>query len=147
MLQDAYKRLDGIIEFLPDATFVINNSGHVVSWNKAVQQMTGIPKKAIIGKGNYEYAITFYGERRPILIDIVLLPSSEITRYKINYDKLEWRGDILYGENYNPKVYSCKGAHLWTTASKLYDTGGHVVGAIATLRDITERKQIENELS
>jgi hypothetical protein len=32
----------------------------------------------MIGKGDYAYAVPFYGESRPILIDIVLMPQKEI---------------------------------------------------------------------
>jgi hypothetical protein len=33
--------------------------------------MTGVKGQDILGKGNYEYALPVYGERRPILIDYV----------------------------------------------------------------------------
>ena len=39
--------------------------------------MTGIQATEMLGKGDYEYALPFYGERRPILIDLVLLPRQE----------------------------------------------------------------------
>jgi PAS domain S-box-containing protein len=58
--------------FLPDATFAIDTNGVVIAWNRAMEKMTGVPADQIPGKGNYEYAIPFYHERRPILIDLVL---------------------------------------------------------------------------
>ena len=54
--------------FLPDATLVIDRQGKVIAWNKAIEEMTGIPVAETVGKGDYEYAIPFYGVRRPILI-------------------------------------------------------------------------------
>jgi PAS domain-containing protein len=53
-----------IIEFLPDATFVINQKGEVIAWNRAIERITGIKKDDMLGKGDYEYAIPFYGKRR-----------------------------------------------------------------------------------
>ncbi|HET6581234.1 MAG TPA: PAS domain-containing protein, partial [Methanoregula sp.] len=59
---------DAIIDFLPDATFVIDLDGRVIAWNNAMEALTGVPAEAMLGKGNYEYALPFYKERRPILI-------------------------------------------------------------------------------
>ena len=36
-----------------------------------------------------------------------------------------------------------KGAYLWGIAAPLYDRSGSIIGAIESIRDITERKQME----
>ena len=72
------RRLTDIINFLPDATLVIDGEGHVIAWNRAIEEMTGIPAEEMLGKGDYEYAIPFYGERRPILVDLVFRPREEL---------------------------------------------------------------------
>ena len=41
----ALQRLMDIIEFLPDATFVIDQDKKVIAWNKAIEEMTGIKKE------------------------------------------------------------------------------------------------------
>jgi PAS domain S-box-containing protein len=64
----AERRLNDIIEFLPDATLVIDKDGKVIAWNRAIESMTGVRSEEMLGKGNYEYALPFYGDRRPILI-------------------------------------------------------------------------------
>jgi len=69
-LRTSQQRLSQIINFLPDATFVIDNEGKVVTWNHAMERMTGVKAEEILGKGNHEYAVPFYGERRPTLIDL-----------------------------------------------------------------------------
>ena len=74
-LREANRRLDTIVEFLPDATFMINNNGQVAAWNNAIEAMTGISRNEMLHKGNNEYAIPFYGDRRPILIDLVMSSS------------------------------------------------------------------------
>ena len=76
-LRESEQRLADVIEFLPDATFVIDREGKVIVWNRAVEEMTGIAAEDILRKGDHEYAIPFYGERRPILIDLVLTPRKE----------------------------------------------------------------------
>ena len=45
---------------------VIDREGKVIAWNKAIEDMTGVRAEEMLGKGNYEYAIPFYGERRPM---------------------------------------------------------------------------------
>ena len=70
-LQAAHEQFKGIIEFLPDATFVIDREGKVIAWNRAIEEMTGVPKEKMIGVGDYAYAVPFYGEPRPMLINLV----------------------------------------------------------------------------
>jgi PAS domain S-box-containing protein len=143
-LHEARRRQDEIIEHLPDATFVIDADRKVVAWNRAIEEMTGILKEEMIGKGNYEYAIPFYGERRPILIDMAFLPDEEFE--KREYDVVRRIADTLYGEVYVPKTYGGKGAYLSATASRLRNAAGNVTGAIECIRDITERKHFEKTL-
>ena len=54
-LSDSEHRLADIINFLPDATFAIDTEGHVISWNRAIEEITGIPAREMLGKGDYEY--------------------------------------------------------------------------------------------
>ncbi len=144
--KDVRRQMEQIIEHLPDATFVINERGEVVFWNKAIEEITGILKEQMIGRDNFEYAIPFYGERRAILIDLPLLHESEYDKLKNNYDFIRQEGNTLLGEVYVPKSYSGKGAYLLGSASKLLDLQGNTVGAIQSIRDITERKRMEEQL-
>ncbi|MEI6153264.1 MAG: PAS domain S-box protein [Deltaproteobacteria bacterium] len=70
-LLSSRKQLSDIIEFLPDATFVIDKDKKVIAWNRALEQLTGVKKEDILGKGDQAYSIPFYGGKRPILIDLV----------------------------------------------------------------------------
>ncbi len=141
-LQETQRRMADIISFLPDPVFVIDHESKVIAWNRAIAEMTGIKAEAMLGKGNYEYALPFYGERRPILVDLVALPENELTQ---KYASLKREGSILIGETYVPQLRG-KEAFLSATASALHDSQGHVVGAIEVIRDITPRRQMEEEL-
>ena len=141
-LLESEQRLMDIIDFLPDATFVIDREGKVVAWNRAIEAMTGILAEDMIGKGDYEYALPFYGSRRPILIDLVLKADREI---ESKYDHIEKKGRALMGEAYMPNIWG-RTVYLVGSATVLYDPQGNVFGAIESIRDITERKQAEDSL-
>jgi PAS domain S-box-containing protein len=142
-IKESERRLTDIINFLPDATLVIDKQGKVISWNKAMEEMTGIPADAMVGKGEYEYSIPFYGERRPILIDRVFNDTEELRK---NYPFIQKEGNKFFSEIYIPRLFGGKGAYLWFIVAPLYDTRGTVIGAIETIRDITTRKLAEDAL-
>ncbi|HAJ25694.1 MAG TPA: hypothetical protein DCG53_00340 [Syntrophus sp. (in: bacteria)] len=142
-LKDYQRNLADVINFLPDATFVIDKDGIVTAWNNAMASMTGIKAEEMIGKGNYEYAIPFYGERRPIIIDLILSENEEFLRK--SYDAINCQEAVLSGEVYVPEIFGGKGAYLWGNASRLYNASGEVIGAIQSIRDITERRKAEEE--
>ncbi len=142
-LRLAHRQLQNIVEFSPDPTFVIDRDKKVIAWNRAIEEMTGVRKEEILGQGDYAYALPFYGERRPVLIDMVDCPISKI---KERYEKSGIEDRIRYVETYIPSIYGGKGAYVWATASALCDQDGNLVAAIESVRDISDRKQAENAL-
>ena len=95
-----------------------------------------------MGKGNYEYALPFYGERRPVLIDLVREWNPE---YEKKYLSIKKDGNKLVSESYHPNLGN-GGVHLSGNASLIHDADGQVAGAIESLRDTTEQKRMEEEL-
>jgi diguanylate cyclase (GGDEF)-like protein/PAS domain S-box-containing protein len=142
-LQTALHQVMDIIEFLPDPTFVIDREKKVIAWNRAIEEMTGVPKKNIIGKGDCEYAFPFYGLPKQMLIDTVLEGDKNSGNLKSDPEKKE---AAIITEIYVPCLYNGNGAYLWSAVSPLYDSGGNLVGAIESFRDITERKEMEKQL-
>ena len=139
-LKESERHLADIINFLPDPTFVIDVDGKVIAWNCAIEALTGIKANEILGKGNYEYALPFYSERRPMLIDLVL---SSQPCFEKSYASIKRSKDgNLSGEAYMPNLKSGE-VYLFGTASALYDSDGNISGAIESIRDITERKNAE----
>jgi len=139
-VSESRKRLADILNFLPDAMLAIDNEGRVIAWNDAIERMTGVSAGDILGKGDYEYSLPFYGERRPILIDLLLSEHPEIEK---RYDYVHRHGDRLTTEVFSPLLFMGKGAYLWGTATPLYDPDSNRIGAVEVIRDITERKQTE----
>ncbi|MDP2797669.1 MAG: PAS domain S-box protein, partial [Methanoregula sp.] len=142
-LRESARLMTNIINFLPDATFAINSDGRVIAWNRAMEKMTGVSADSMIGKGDYEYSLPFYGERRPILIDLILSRDETIASH---YITIEEEGTNLNSEDFVPGLNSGRGAYLWFTASPLIDSHGSVIGAIESFRDITTNKNRQTEL-
>lgn len=140
-LLESQQRLSEIIDFLPDATFAIDRDGKVMAWNRAIEEMTGVDSESVLGKGNYEHAVHFYGIRRPMVLDLVFQPDEEI---RDRYHYIMKEGDILTAEadvpikGGSPRILSGK-------ARPLYDSKGTIVGAIQSFRDVTEQRQAERE--
>jgi PAS domain S-box-containing protein len=137
---ESERRMTDIISFLPDATLVIDKNGIVLAWNRAMEEMTGVPAEQMIGKGNYEYALPFYHERRPITVDLVLHDDPAIVA---KYPFMQKEGRSRRSELFIPHLNNGSGAYLWFKASPLYDGDGNLTGAIESIRDITERKVAE----
>ena len=143
-LKEEHRHLQAIIDFLPDPTMVIDKTGRVTAWNRAIERMTGVKAEEMIGKGDYEYSLPFYGERRPILVDLALIPDEAFMAS--HYDEINRQDAVLAGEVFTPETYGGKGAYLWATASRLFDADGNVIGAVESIHDITKRKSLETAL-
>jgi PAS domain S-box-containing protein len=134
------RRLTDIVEFLPDATFVVDAKRRIIAWNRAMERMSGVPKQDVLGKGDFEYALPFYGERRPILIDLMFEDDPSVAE---KYDNLRREDERLVGETFLPHLGDGQGAWVWATASVLFNEKGEVAGAIESIRDISVRKRAE----
>jgi PAS domain S-box-containing protein len=125
-----------IIDFLPDPTFVIDQEKRVIAWNRAMEKLTGVSRDAIVGSGNYAYAMPFYMMSRPVLIDLVDTEDREI---EARYPTFRREGQTVTGEghltlrNGTRRYYQGK-------ASPLFDQQGNRLGAIQSIRDITPQE-------
>ncbi|MDO9540666.1 MAG: PAS domain S-box protein, partial [Methanocalculus sp.] len=138
-LLESEHRLSDIIDFLPDATFAIDENGVVIAWNHAIEEMTGVSAEEMIGQGEYAYALPFYGKRQPILIDLAFKDDPAL---RSRYDLLKEMPDVIEAETRYARPRGDERT-LWGRVSPLHDRQGRNVGAIETIRDITEQKQSE----
>ncbi len=131
-LRESERQMNEIIEFLPDATFAVDREGRIIAWNRAMEEMTGVAGEAMLGRGDREYAVPFYGERRPLLVDRVL--------------RGEGTDGVLTEESAVTRLRGGKGAHLRFTATALLDAKGNVAGAIESIRDVSDQMMTEAAL-
>ncbi|MFA6331653.1 MAG: PAS domain S-box protein [Methanoregula sp.] len=141
-LWDSERRLADLINFLPDATFAIDTGGKVIAWNQAIETMTGIMAADMLGKGDHEYALPFYGVRRPVLVDVLLKPDEKIAEI---YSSILREGNAISAETDLPHPKGHR-IHVLAKASPFYNRAGEITGAIESIRDITDRKNAEEGL-
>jgi PAS domain S-box-containing protein len=137
------KRLKDILGFLPDPTFAIDKEGRIIFWNKALEKMTGVAAEDIIGKGDLAYAVPFYGEARPQLIDLIFRDNEEVASL---YPYILRESGTLATEVFAKALYNHDGAWVYAKASPLCDESGAIIGAIESIRDITENRRMADKL-
>ncbi|MEN6342477.1 MAG: PAS domain S-box protein [Methanospirillum sp.] len=141
-IRDLEQKEADLINFLPDATFAIDRAGRIILWNRAIEEGTGMPAAEMLGKGDYEYAIPFYGRRRPILIDLISEPDEVVAR---RYGHIVRDRDILIADT-TVTLPNGKEVVLMGKAGPLYNREGEVVGAIESFWDITRLVRAEENL-
>lgn len=141
-LKNSEKQLRKIIDFLPDPTWAINKDGIIIQWNRAIELLTNRKASEMLGKGNYEHAIPFFNQRKPMLIDIALDHEKII---ETDYKHLENNDDVLTITDSFHGSLGKDGVYLSATATPLYNKEGDKIGAIETIHDITELKQLQIE--
>lgn len=126
----------------PVATFAINNAHVITHWNRACEHLLGWSRSAMVGTSNHWQA--FYAKQRPLLADLLISGmQQDVNTY---YQGKHWRSllipDAWEAEDFFPNI-GHSGHWLHFTAAPLRDHDGRVVGAIETLRDVTERRLAE----
>jgi diguanylate cyclase (GGDEF)-like protein/PAS domain S-box-containing protein len=142
-LRESEQRLADIISFLPDATLAIDTDRKVIVWNRAIEEMTGIPTAEMIGQGDYAYTIPFYGVRRPQLMDLIWEDNADL---EAGYSHFRRDGNAITAEVFCPALYGGRGAHIFMKASPLHGRDGRIIGAIESIRDTSDRKRMEEVL-
>ncbi|HEY3276027.1 MAG TPA: MASE1 domain-containing protein [Syntrophorhabdaceae bacterium] len=135
----ARRQLYDTVEFLPDPTMAIDLEGRVIVWNRAMEELSGVSKEDMLGKGDYCYSLPLVGEARPILIDFA---GGEEDPLPQGYEMVSRKGRTLYAERYNPVL----GRYISGAASMLVGEEGVPYGSIASFRDINDHKRIETAL-
>jgi len=127
-------------------TFVIDNNHIITHWNKACEKLTGKKAVEMIGTGNH-WSV-FSSKEKVILADLIVDGASkeEIARQYSSGVHTSFNMDGAYeGEG----LFSALGENdrwLFFTAAPLTDDQGKTIGAIQTLQDITDRKNVREDV-
>lgn len=139
------QRLYGIIHGSPIPTFVIKKDHVIVYWNDALEKLSGLKARDVIGTDQHWRA--FYSSRRPCMADLVADDTLETVPnwYSGKYSKSKLLEKTYVATDFFPDLGE-SGKWLRFTAAAIKDPSGTLYGAIETLEDITEQKLAEEEL-
>lgn len=132
--------LTELLDGHPVATFVIDNEHIITHWNKACDHLLGWRKEAMIGTDNHGMA--FHARRQRMLSDLIV---DGDTAALAAHQASPMIPGAYEDEAYFPNL-GAEGHWLHFTAAPLHDHLGNKVGAIETMRDVTERRVAENAL-
>lgn len=146
MKQPDSELLVQVLQNISVPTLVLDRDHTVTIWNSALETLTGVPAAAMVGTKNHWQA--FYPEQKPLLADLVLDKVREHTinkAYNGNHRKSPLTRGAYEVEVFFPNLGE-GGKWLFLTASPVADSTGHMLGAVQTVQDITERKRVEEEV-
>jgi PAS domain S-box-containing protein len=139
--RESEQQLFSIIEGSPIPTFVIGLDHNVIYWNRALEKLSKIPAKDMIGTNQHWRA--FYANERPCMSDLVVDQTLEtIPEWYGGVAKSKLLEDTYEAEGFFPDLGN-RGRWLRFTVSPIRSSRGALVGCIETLEDITERKTTE----
>jgi DNA-binding response OmpR family regulator len=129
------KILSDAFNFFHQPAFVIDREGNVIVWNKGMAAITGIREGDMLGKGDWEYSIPFFGHRSPMLSDLIF--QDDATLLENHYTIIEKeKGTITAWTKATPE--EGRQTVLWMKSTALYDSKGVFIGVMGRVRDVTE---------
>ncbi len=140
------KELSQIIQGSMIPTFIINNEHIITHWNTACEDLTG--QKAYELVGTDRQWVPFRSAKRPTMADVIVggMSEEEVTKY---YGS-SWRKSHLIKQAYEAEEFfphlGDEGKWIFFTAAPIKSPDGKIIGAIETLRDLTEDKKAKEEL-
>ena len=89
------KEITDIIDLFPDPALVVDSKRYVVAWNSAIENLTGVDRLNVLGKGNFTYATPFYGTPRPLLLDLLGTSGPDLLTM---YPSVKQKDRVLHAE-------------------------------------------------
>ncbi len=134
-------QLTALVAFLPDATFAMDIGRRFIAWNRAAEDLTGLPADEALGRPIDHVMPAVLGGHGPCVLELVVDETLEVPSH---YTNVRREGDVFSAEmrgEFRGKPGIVR--HLWAVASLLRDEEGRVTGAIESLRDVSDREQAE----
>ena len=134
-----------LMQYLVVPTFVLDEQGKVLIWNKACERLTGLSADKLIGTQNHWMA--FYESARPCLADIFIQHrEKEMARLYLAHQSDGQDSHGIHAENWCHMPHLGESRYLAIDAGPIYDRQGRLVAVIETLRDMTPLKQAQDQL-
>jgi PAS domain S-box-containing protein len=139
---DDWKTFTKTIDTLENPIFAIDKTGVIILWNKAIERLTGYLSKDMIGKGKREYAIPFFGEPRPMLVDYIVISTDK--RLSGKFPGIKRIGNTFIGEMEKVRIHE-KPMFLWGKGTGVYDGKGGLMAAVQTIEVVEQHLLHQSE--
>jgi signal transduction histidine kinase/ribosomal protein L39E len=144
-LKESEERLYRTLRQSPIPAFVIGKDRRLIYWNRALEELSGIRAKDIIG--TREHWRAFYKKKRPCMADLLI--EGKVDKipqwYAGKYTKSKLIDEAFEATDFFPELGE-NGKWLRFTAAIIRDSAKNLVGVLETLEDMTEKKRAEEEL-
>lgn len=118
------------IRTIDTPVFAVDRKGIIIAWNNAIAELTGVSPDVMLGRGDQEYAVPFYGKPVPMLIDQIIAPPGTVpVGLPSSIRKV---GDTFIGEVENVKIQG-KPMLLWGKGSPVFDSRGGLIAAVESI--------------
>lgn len=144
-VEHAAVALSELLDGHPVATFVLDKAHVITHWNKACEHLLGWSTQEMVGTRQHWRA--FYARPRALLADLIVDavdPASD-HHFRDKYRASTLIDGAYEEEDFFPNI-GAAGHWLQLTAAPLRSRDGRLVGAIQSVRDVTERRVAENAL-
>jgi PAS domain S-box-containing protein len=145
VFSNGQQSLKSIIGTSPIPAFIIGKDHLIIYWNKALEELSGIKAKEVVGTGQHWRA--FYSTARPCMADLLVdRYQKKIPQwYPGKYIKSKLIAGAYEATDFFPELGK-RGRWLRFTAAVIRNSKGTVIGAVETLEDITQAKRAEEAL-
>jgi PAS domain S-box-containing protein len=136
-VRDMEKEIGDIVDFIPDATFIIDRTGKVIAWNTAMERLYEVPRERVMGRNDYARALSPLAPASSQLIGLIDAPISDI---EAHYPNVKQSNGILTAEFQIPAgpAGTAHNIRFSIRAAALNDPQGNRIGAIQTIRSISD---------
>lgn len=127
--QRAERHLASVVDCANDLVISLDHRGHIVTWNRAAERISGLRTEQVIGKSLQKLCAA---EQRPVMAEVLqrLLRGESVQNTEVNLLAADGQAEV-------PIAWSC---------SPMQNDAGEVVGIVAVGRDLTERHWLEAQL-
>lgn len=142
-LAEAKNFAEQILRDSPSPRLVLDPRGRVISWNRAMERLTGVPAEQMLG--TEDIYKPFYPKPRPVLADFVLTDDPD--QLKQFYPAVEPVADVPGGLRSEGFFRSANGreTHLLISAVPIRNRDGTLMAAVESLEDITAVKKLAEQ--
>lgn len=136
-----------LMESLSVPVFVLDTHARVTIWNRACEQLTGVPAPEVLGTADHWRS--FYDVQRPTLADLVLRTGSDPAQAGEASAAMADGGRSTPGlsiESWCDMPRAGRRRYLAADASPIFGANGQLSAVVETLRDLTDEKMAQAAL-